>query len=265
MSAPKKVRVAMCQVLTVDSDREGNFARIEKALAEAKQGGAQIACLPESAVLGWENPDAHRLAHPIQGKDAERFQQLARRFDMMLCAGLDEKDGDRLYGAVILIDRVGRILLKHRKINVLPELMTPPYSTGKAEDIRTTETEFGRIGLLICADTFTQKHLEIMRDLKPDLVLVPYGWVAQNKDWPGHGDKLRDVVAKAAAIIGAPVVGTDNIGTMTHGPWAGRTYGGQSVACDANGNVIARGKDRAEQVLVFDVPLGRRQSAAAQE
>lgn len=71
MSAPAKVRIAMCQVLTVDSDGEGNFARIEKALAEAKQGGAQIACIPESSVLGWENPQAHRLAHPIPGKDAD--------------------------------------------------------------------------------------------------------------------------------------------------------------------------------------------------
>ncbi len=109
MSAPAKVRIAMCQVLTVDSDRAGNFARIEKALAEAKQGGAQIARIPEGSVLGWENPEAHRLAHPIPGKDAERFQQLARRFDMMLCAGLDEKDGDRLYGAVILADRSGGV------------------------------------------------------------------------------------------------------------------------------------------------------------
>jgi len=63
-------------------------------------------------------------------------------------------------------------------------------------------------------------------------------------------------VAKAARAIGAPVVGTDNIGTITHGPWTGRTFGGQSVACDADGIVLARGNDRQSQVLVFDVPLG---------
>jgi len=253
---PAKVRVAMCQTLCVDSDREGNFGRIEKALAEAKKGGAQIACLPESSVLGWVNPEAHQLAYPIPGKDTDRLAKLAKRLDLMLCVGLEEKDGDRLYGGVVLIDRDGRLLLKHRKINVLPELMTPSYTSGKPEDIKAVETEFGRIGLLICADTFAPRHLELMRAQKPDLVLVPYGWAAKPEEWPKHGDKLLETVAKAARAIGAPVVGTDNIGTITHGPWTGRTFGGQSVAVEPNGNVLTRGKDRVEQVLVFDVPLG---------
>ena len=34
---------------------------------DAKEQGAQIATFPESAILGWENPEAHRLAHPIPG------------------------------------------------------------------------------------------------------------------------------------------------------------------------------------------------------
>ena len=256
---PRKVRVALCQILCVDGDREGNFKRIEESLAQAKKGGAQIACFPESAILGWVNPEAHRLAHPIPGKDTERLADLARRFDLMLCVGLEEKDGDRLFGAVGLIARDGRLLFKHRKINVLPELMTPPYTPGIPEDIGTTGTEFGRIGLLLCADTFSPRHLEIMRDRKPDLVLVPYGWAAKPDEWPAHGESLLKTVAKAAQTIGAPVVGADNIGTITHGPWTGRTYGGQSVATDADGNVLARGKDREADVVVFDVPLGRKE------
>jgi len=255
----QKVRVAMCQILCVDGDREGNFKRIEEQLAEAKKGGAQIACLPESSLLGWVNPDAHQLAHPIPGKDTERLATLARRYRMMLCVGLEEKDGDRLYGGVVLIDRKGRLLLRHRKINVLPELMTPPYTPGRPDDIAATQTEFGRIGLLICADTFSQRHLEIMCDRQPDLVLIPYGWAAEPDEWPRHGDNLRDVVIKSARTIGAPVVGADNIGTITHGPWTGRTYGGQSIAADADGNILARAKDRAPDVVLFDVLIGWRE------
>jgi predicted amidohydrolase len=40
------------------------FRRIEYALETAKAGHADIAAFPESAVLGWENPDAHHLAIP---------------------------------------------------------------------------------------------------------------------------------------------------------------------------------------------------------
>jgi len=47
------VKIAICQILVIDSDREGNFRRIEYALADAKAQGAQIAAFPESAILGW--------------------------------------------------------------------------------------------------------------------------------------------------------------------------------------------------------------------
>ncbi len=58
------VHVAVCQILVIDGDREGNFRRIEYALETAKASHADIAAFPESAILGWENPDAHRLAGP---------------------------------------------------------------------------------------------------------------------------------------------------------------------------------------------------------
>src|SRR4029453_16913451 len=72
MAAPRSVRVAICQILSIDGDREGNFRRIEYALAAARGAGAAIAAFPESVILGWENPDAHRLAAPIPGADSDR-------------------------------------------------------------------------------------------------------------------------------------------------------------------------------------------------
>lgn len=253
------VRVAICQILCVDGDREGNFGRIQEAVIEAKRAGARIVCLPETVILGWVNPDAHRLACPIPGSDTIRLAEMARRYDVMLCAGVEEKDGDRLFDSAVLFNRKGEILLKHRKINTLPKLMTPPYAKGRVEDIKAVDTEFGRIGILICADTFLTEALEGMRKRRPDLVLVPYGWAAEPNEWPEHGETLRSTVSKAAKKIGAPLVGTDLIGEITHGPWTGRTYGGQSVATDAEGKVLARGKDREREILVIDVPIGNKQ------
>jgi N-carbamoylputrescine amidase len=110
--------------------------------------------------------------------------------------------------------------------------------------------------MLICADTFLARHLEALRDQKPDLVIVPYGWAAKPDAWPEHGKSLRTTVVKAARTIGAPVIGTDLVGTITHGPWTGRTYGGQSVAAGADGAILARGKNGERDIVVFDVRTG---------
>ena len=255
-STPRHVSVALCQILVIDGDREGNFQRIEYALDEAKSQHADIAVFPESSILGWENPGAHQMAAPIPGTDSERIAVLARRYNMMIAIGLDEKDGDRLYDSAILVDKAGKILWKHRKINVLAELMNPPYAEGKPEGIGVVETEYGRIALLICADTFIDEHFQRLKQLHPDLVIVPYGWAAKNEEWPEHAKKLEVLVTSRAAALQRPIVGVGLVGVMSQGPWKGRTYGGASLAVDRDGKILATLRDRDVEVRTVDLAVG---------
>jgi predicted amidohydrolase len=253
---PRSVRLGICQILVIDSDREGNFRRIEYALEQAEAKHADIAIFPESSILGWENPDAHRMAEPIPGKDSDRIASLARQHHVMIAIGLDEKDGDKLYDSAILVDRTGTLLWKHRKINVLPELMAPPYSQGRPVDIGVVDTEFGRIAVLICADTFSDAFVNRMKQLKPDLMLVPYGWAAEKDQWPEHSKVLEDLVKRRAALVRCPMAGVDLVGEMTHGPWAGQTYGGSSFVADGSGKILLTLKDRDTDLQVIDVAVG---------
>jgi len=255
-AARQTVRLAICQIMVIDGDREGNFRRIEYALEDAAGQHAQIAVFPESSVLGWENPDAHKMAEPIPGKDSERIGALARKYGVMIAIGMDEKDGDKLYDSAILVDKTGKLLWKHRKINVLAWLMKPPYSEGRPEDIGVVQTEFGRIAVLICADTFTDAFAERLKALKPDLMLVPYGWAATNDKWPEHSKELEELVKKRSAQVECPMAGVDLVGEMTHGPWAGWTYGGSSFVADGEGRIVFTARDRATEVRVIEVAVG---------
>jgi predicted amidohydrolase len=155
---------------------------------------------------------------------------------------------------VVLIDDKGNILLKHRKINLLTELMSPPYTAGK--NVEVVETGFGKIGLLICADTHKDEILNRMAVLKPDLLLVPYGYAAEENKWPAHGKELEKVVKKTAKTTGAPVVGTNLVGEITKGPWKGRIYGGHSIAADRTGKTISISKDRDRDINIVQIHTG---------
>ena len=251
----RTLRVAVCQILSIDGDREGNFRRVEYALEQAKKERADIAAFPEAVILGWENPDAHQMASAIPGADSDRIAALARKFGLMISIGLDEKDGGKLFDSAILVDKAGKILWKHRKLNVLAWLMDPPYSEGRPEEIGVTETEFGRIGLVICADTFEDAIAKRIEQLVPDLMLVPYGWAAPVDQWPEHAKELEKLVVKRAAQWKCPVVGTDVIGQMSHGPWKGQTYGGASVVVDAAGKVLHVLRDRDVEVRTVTLEL----------
>jgi predicted amidohydrolase len=251
----KTAKAAICQIFCLDGDRRGNFVRIESAIREAKDAGADIACFPEMSILGWINPDARKRAHKIPGEDSDKLCGLAGDYDLHLCIGLAEKESRHLFDSAILIDNKGNILLKHRKINLLTELMSPPYTPGKK--INVVETGFGKVGLLICADTHDNKILKHMASLKPDLLLVPYGYAAEEHQWPGHGKELEKVVTNTAKKTGAFVIGTNLVGEITHGPWKGRIYGGQSVAAGKTGRVVSVAKDRDRDIITIKINIGR--------
>lgn len=253
----KSIKIAICQIQGIDSDREGNFKRIENAVKEAKSLNADIACFPETIILGWVNPSAHQDSREIPGEDSDRLCRLAKKNKIFMCVGLAEKSGDVLYDSAILIDDKGNILLKHRKLNILDWLMDPAYKPGESVDV--VETKYGKIGILICADTFTFKpwtnYLEKMAELEPDLVLVPYGWAKTSEYWPETGDELAEVVTQASLGIGAPVVGTNLVGMISNGPWNGWVYGGLSLVTDENGEIITTCKDRDRDVKVVTVSI----------
>jgi predicted amidohydrolase len=258
-SHPVPLRVAACQIL-VDGDCEAAFERIEAALEEAAAQGAQIACFPETCLFGWVNPAAHEFADPIPGPTTERLAALAQRHDMMLAVGLAEREGDRLYDSAVLIDRDGALLVHHRKVNILTELMDPPYTPGPGAASSFADTRLGRIGLLICADTFEETLVAQTAASSPDLVLVPYGWAAPAEDWPEHAESLHTWIAHTARGVNAPVLGVDSTGSLGHGPWKGFVLGGQSALSDATGKLSAPLADRTREVRVFEVRTGRESS-----
>jgi predicted amidohydrolase len=245
------IKIAMAQLICLDGDRSGNLIRIENALIAAKKENVDVIVFPESSILGWENPEAFQHACPIPGKDSEFLCSLAIKYKMHICIGLDEKDGEKLYDSAIIIDDNGKILLKHRKINVLPELMNPPYSVGNG--VQTVKTRFGIVGLMICADSFMDDLIQSIKNQKPDFVLIPYGWAALEKDWPAHGQDLVKVVKNVANTVGCPVIGTNLVGQISNGPWKGQTYGGQSVAYNPDNQKLVIGKDRDVELVIFEI------------
>lgn len=244
-------RVAMGQIVCIDGDITGNLVRIEHAILKAKNQKADIVCLPEMALRGWVNPDSHQQAKAIPGEDSRALCELAKKHQIFVAIGLAERDGDQLFDSAILIDDGGKIILKHRKINILTELMTPSYTPGHS--VACVETKFGRVGILICADTFDEDVLSRMALQQPALLLVPYGWANQADAWPQHGLTLKATVGNAAKKLACPVVGTNLVGAISQGPWQGLIYGGQSYATDAAGEVIAQGADRDSEVVVFEI------------
>lgn len=252
---PDTVRVAMCQ-LEVSADAQANLASIEQRIATAGDRGAELVVFPEACVFGWVNSAAHDAAAAIPGPIYDRVADAAREAQVFVAIGMAEREGPALHNAVVLISDHGELLAKHRKVNILSELMEPPYTPGDGAPM-VVDTRLGRIGLLICADTFEDAVVARVAAKRPELMIVPYGWAAPAGQWPEHGQSLHAWIAHTARRCSAPTIGIDSTGQLIDGPWTGFVLGGQSMACDASGAPLVLMADRSPQMKLVDIPLGQ--------
>ena len=143
------LRIAMCQTEIVDGDLAENMRRAESAIREAAKQRADLACLPEAADWGWLYEHARHNAFPVPGKYTNYLSKIAAELKIWVCAGCLEKDDDKTYNSAVLIDRTGKIVLKHRKINTLKSLTEMLYDPGVEEEIKVVDTELGRVGITV--------------------------------------------------------------------------------------------------------------------
>lgn len=255
------MKIAMCQMLSEYSKPEENLARAKDMLRSAARQGAQLALLPECLDLGWANPDAHEMAQPIPGAYSDRLCAWAAEYEIYVCAGLTEREEGKLYNTAVLIDRHGKLLGKHRKINLLTEIEgSGLYSVGNKLEV--FDTELGKLGIDICADNARSSTVlgETLCRMGAEIILSPSSWaVPADSRRAYYGAEWYEPYGKLAKLYGVPTVGVSNVGSITGGAWAGWKCIGNSIALFGDGEsgvTLPYGED-AVCLRVVNVPLRR--------
>jgi predicted amidohydrolase len=248
-------RVALAQLPLEDGNLEKNLRLAEKAAEEASRQKADLLNLPEAADWGWLYQQARRDALPIPGKYTDFLSELARRHHMWISAGCLEKDGEKVYNSAVLIDRAGRIVLKHRKIDTLPWLTGHLYDAGDAEAIKTADTEFGRVGLTICADNFNLKNPQRVADQGAWLLIAPHGFAAEESKLEQNSREYQNHIRKVAGSTGLWVIATDAVlGEVQGGAWKGWLHSGCSTVARPDGTAARVAKFKQPDLVVLDIP-----------
>ena len=238
------MKVALAQMLVEPGEKQANLARAESWIAQAAAGGAQAVVLPEALTLGWTHPSARTLADEIPGGEScARLSQAACANSVLVCAGIIERAGDKLFNAAVLFDAEGRVLIHHRKIHEL-DFARELYACG--DRLSVAQTAFGTVGVMICADGFApgQSISRTLGMMGANMILSPCAWAV-----PADHDNVREPYGKlwldnygpVARDFGMAIIGVSNVGPIIAGPWQGRPCIGNSLVIGRGGRELARG------------------------
>jgi len=249
--------LGMGQMLVEGGMIQENLRRAEEMVSKASEKNCEVIVLPECLDVGWAHPSAREYAREIPGETSNRLCRAAKRNSIMVVAGLTEREGSCIYNSALLIDQLGRILLKHRKINLL-DIEQDLYCVGNT--LSVAQTEIGIIGVNICADNF-QNSLAIghvQARMGAHFIFSPSAWaVDPDHDDAKHpyGEEWRRSYSELSRIYGIIMVGVSNVGLIDAGPWKGRKVIGCSLAVGPDGEVLARGPygHHAESLITLTV------------
>jgi predicted amidohydrolase len=253
-------KLALIQMRVEGGRPEQNLRRADGLVAAAAAQGAQVLCLPEALDAGWTQPDAGRWAEPVpDGRTARALRETARRHRVFLCAGLTERERDRVFNTAVLVDPQGQVRLHHRKLNEL-EIGHACYAQG--DRLAVAHTPLGTIGVMICADAFARGQV-VSRTLGlmgAQLILSPCVWAVpadhDNAREP-YGQLWLDSYGPVARDFRMWIAGVSNVGWLKAGPWAGRKCIGCSLLVGPEGQPMVRGPygEAAETILYADIRL----------
>lgn len=238
------MRVCLIPLRIKTRDVAANFTELKSRLHEAARHKPDLICLPESPLTGYlyEQADLTNFAEPIPGKTSDKLGQLAHEYSTYLCAGLLERASEGVYNTAVLFNRSGKIILSHRKIEE-----KPPFLNGSI--FQSIDTEFGRLGILICGDLFSEQVISKI-DGSLVLLLMPMsrcfaGKSPDMKRWQTEERKAYLEAVKAAGVT------TLIVNALEIAPEDG-SFGGAMVI-GADGNLLAESLHGTDNLLILDI------------
>ena len=256
-------KLAMIQMAVMGGDLDANLTLAEERIREAAQDGAKLALLPEAMDFGWCHTSARDAAGPIPGGASfKALSKAALENNIYVCAGIIEREGDKLYNAAVIIDNNGELLIKHRKLNEL-DFAHELYDQG--DRLNVAHTELGTLGLLICADANAKEYSlsTCLGYMGADIILSPCAWAVpadHNNTSEPYGDLWRAAYQPICEQFRIWYVGVSNVGSVDDGAWTGWNCIGCSLAFNHKGEEVVQGPYgfAADTIIYIDVELQER-------
>jgi predicted amidohydrolase len=172
------MRVALCQI-PVSSQPSVNLDRVRAALAEAADGGADLAVFPEATQIRF-GCDPRPVAAPVDGSFGADLAAAAADAGVALVAGIftPSQDG-RVYNTAVLFDRTGELVAAYRKLHLFDAFGQQESAlVAPGDEVVVAKLAGLSVGLQICYDLRFPELTRTLTSRGAELIVMPAAWGA---------------------------------------------------------------------------------------
>ena len=160
--------------MQISDSPEKNLLTAEEMLYRAADSGSKFICLPEYFVLPAsleDNKHIEKIVEDTCGPAVQLLKRVSKEVDAYIVGGtILEKFRGNYYNTCLFL-RQGEILGKFRKMHLTEWEKNVGLHVGST--FRVFETEFCKVGLLICADVFYPRTVRMLSSLGAEVIFLP--------------------------------------------------------------------------------------------
>ena len=242
----RTLRIALAQINPTVGDFDGNVSKIISLIGEAGKTGAQIVAFPELAIPGYP-PEDLLLKPKFIEDNLDALQKIRKKVkDIIAIIGFVDRKDDIYNAAAIICNK--KIIDTYHKIHlpnygVFDEVRY--FQAGTRFPIyRVDDTYFG---VNICEDIWYPEGPTRLQALAGAEVIIN---INASPYRIGKGKLRENMLSVRASDSIAIVVYLNTVGGQDE-----LVFDGDSLILDQNGNLIARGKQFKEDLIVTDLNL----------
>lgn len=228
-------------------DIYGNIERAERMVRNAAANGAQVIVLQELFATKYfcqtQSPQYFKLADPADDSViVDIFSKLAKELGVVIPIPFFEKDGNNYYNSVAVADADGSIVGVTRKKHIPQSQCYHEcyYFTPGNDCPQVFDTKFGKLGVLICWESWHAEAAKCLALEGADFVVIPTA-IGSEPDFPSGESYLHwaRVIQGHAGASCIPFIASNRIGRERFDKTKIDFYGGSFIT-DGTGAVVAQ-------------------------
>lgn len=170
-----KSTIALLHLETVSGDIERNRHVIVEAVKYAASAGAQWIITPELAVSGLQF--VHVIGtdwiRPQPDSWMQQFCRLVKSVKRTVFLSCPEREVNKLYNSVFVINPDGEIIGRHRKIHVASDSLS---WSSPGDNVSPVTCDGITVGMLICSDMYTANIAGTLKTRGAQVLISPASW-----------------------------------------------------------------------------------------
>jgi len=243
------MKVALAQMKQEGTVKE-NLEKSILFIREAAENQADLILFPEVQLTEffpqYEKKDVATYRLRRDSEEVKALQTACKEGHIIAIPNIYLEEKNCAYDASLFIDKEGTILGAQKMVHVAQakQFYEQDYYTPSDDGFQVFDTEFGKIGIVVCFDRHYPESIRTEALMGADLILIPTVNTKAEPSKMFEWELRVQAFQNSVAIAMCNRVGIEDA----------MEFSGESIVVDANGNVLTKADDK-EQILYVDIDL----------